>query len=224
MLKLITIAFSIYYTIITESIEISSSCNDKEVDGLYYIKPTHQGEVIPVICNNGYTMIDASLNFDSIASYLTSLYRYGNDDKAMYGTDCADNGGWRDWWTPANDLTKFRVARDCIECQTGGIHGDNTGYYMTNGYFCPVMFDTDGCINPDDSLSENVMCNICDDVEGLCGSGEGRDGQDITDPASYSAWCDCYTLQLSADHQTVTTHREYCQGTCFIHDLCIYTM
>eukprot|EP00486_Rosalina_sp_Unknown_P011624 CAMPEP_0201591958 /NCGR_PEP_ID=MMETSP0190_2-20130828/189984_1 /ASSEMBLY_ACC=CAM_ASM_000263 /TAXON_ID=37353 /ORGANISM="Rosalina sp." /LENGTH=966 /DNA_ID=CAMNT_0048050509 /DNA_START=186 /DNA_END=3086 /DNA_ORIENTATION=- len=156
-------------------------------------------------------MLDASLNFDGLSTYFTSLYRYGNDDKAMYGTDCSDTAGWRDWFIPANDNTKFRVARDCMECKSGGIHGDNTGYYMTNGYFCPVMFDNDGCVNIDDTKTENVMCSICDDVDGLCGSGEGRDGAEITDSASYSAWCDCYTLQLSADHQTAETHNEYCQ-------------
>ena len=67
-------------------VSISSSCNDKEVDGLYYIKPTDHGAVIPVICNNGYTMLDASLNFDQVSTYFTSVYRYGTVDKIVYGT------------------------------------------------------------------------------------------------------------------------------------------
>ena len=217
MLTLISIAISTSY-VIAETVTISSSCNDKEANGLYYIKPTKNGQVIPVICNNGYTMLDASLNFDAVSSYFTSLYRYGNDDKIMYGTDCSDSSGWRDWFIPANEITKFRVARDCLQCTTGDIYGDSTAYYMTNGYFCPVMYDSDGCVNTDSTLTENVMCNTCDDVDGLCGSGEGRDGETITDSASYSTWCDCYTLQLSADHKTIEQHVQYCQGT----NICMY--
>ena len=88
-------------------VEVASSCNKKEENGLYYIKPTRQGKVIPVICNNGYTMLDASLDYDSLKSYFTSMYQYGDADKTIYGTDCGDSNGWRDWFIPANDNTKF---------------------------------------------------------------------------------------------------------------------
>ena len=200
----INILFIVYHV---NSIEtISSSCNDKERDGLYYIKPTPNGEIIPVICNNGYTMLDASLNFDIIESYFTSMYRYGNDDKIMYGTDCSDSSGWRDWYIPAKDDTKFRVARNCQECTSGDIYGDNTGYYMTSGYFCPVDVDSLGCVAHNDALVEDPMCQICDDEDGICGVGSGRDGI-VT-----GNWCDCYTLQLSGDHLTPNLHAEYCEG------------
>ena len=151
-------------------VPVSSSCNDKEVDGLYYIKPTRDGKVIPVICQGGYTMLDASLNLQSLSTYFTSMYQYGDADKKMYGTDCSDNGGWREWFIPANKNTKFTVAKDCMSCEEGGMYGDNTGYYMTNGYFCPVNVDSDGCSANKDLTGQtlpDVMCNICDDTDGM---------------------------------------------------------
>ena len=42
-------------------------------------------------------------------------------------------------------IIQITVARNCLECKEGGMYGDNTGYYMTNGYFCPVDLDIDGC-------------------------------------------------------------------------------
>ena len=76
-------------------------------------------------------MLDASLNFDSISSYFTTIYRYGDDRKALYGTDCSETSGWRDWFIPANKHTKFRVAQGCGQCKEGNWYGDNTAYYMT---------------------------------------------------------------------------------------------
>ena len=45
-------------------IKVYSQCdaNIHQNNGLYYIKPTDDGPVIPVICSNGYTMIDLSLD------------------------------------------------------------------------------------------------------------------------------------------------------------------
>ena len=110
----------------TETVSISSSCNDKDVDGVYYIKPTETGAIIPVICSGGYTMIDASLNIDDIQTYFTTMYRYGDMFKNIYGTDCSDSGGWRDWFIPANKKTKWRVADECEGCKPGQIFQDNT--------------------------------------------------------------------------------------------------
>ena len=56
------------------------------------------------------------------------------------------------------------------------------------------------------------MCNICDDTDGICGTGEGRDGDYIYDSEADLSWCDCYTLQL-ADHLTTSMHKQYCQET-----------
>ena len=85
---------------------------------------------------------------------------------------------------------------------------------MTNDYFCPVALDIDGCSENKDMTGQtqpDVMCNICDDTDGICGEGEGRDGESIYDPDATPSWCDCYTLQLSADHLTTSKHKQYCQ-------------
>ena len=57
---------------------IYSSCNDIEVDGLYYIKPMQSLPILPVICSNGYAMLDASLDqhLRRYPSFLTS-WDYG---------------------------------------------------------------------------------------------------------------------------------------------------
>eukprot|EP01083_Nonionella_stella_P271428 919701_1 len=191
---------------------ISSSC---KTDGLYYIKPTVDGAIIPVLCNDGYTMLDASLNYDALSTYFTTMYKYGDADKTIYGTDCSDSSGWRDWYTPANENTKFRVARNCESCTAGAAYGDNTAYYMTSGYFCPVEVDRDGCSSEKRMAGQTVpdiMCNVCDDEDGLCGEGAGRTGDSLYDTLSDPSWCDCYTLQLTPDHLTTSTHDEYCQG------------
>ena len=112
-------------------------------------------------------MLDVSLNFDKISTYFTSVYQYGTDATKLYGTDCGDSGGWRDWFIAANDNTKFRVAVDCLECKKGEMYGDNTAYYMTNGYFCPTNLDSDGCEASKQLETDfDVMCNVCDDTKG----------------------------------------------------------
>eukprot|EP01083_Nonionella_stella_P034161 93529_1 len=143
------------------------------------------------------------------------MYKYGDADKTIYGTDCSDSSGWRDWYTPANENTKFRVARNCESCTAGAAYGDNTAYYMTSGYFCPVEVDRDGCSSEKRMAGQTVpdiMCNVCDDEDGLCGEGAGRTGDSLYDTLSDPSWCDCYTLQLTPDHLTTSTHDEYCQG------------
>ena len=188
------------------TVSIASSCNPHtNKNGLYYIKPTSTGEIIPVICNNGYTMLDASLNLTQLSTYFTSFYRYGSDVQTIYGTDCSDVSGWRDWFIPANENTKFRVAIGCDECKSGEMFGDNTAYYMTSGYFCPVTVDGLGCIDSVKSM-DNPFCMVCDDEAGMCGDSQGREGP-------YTGkWCDCYTLQLTSDTKTGSKHSEYCQS------------
>lgn len=56
---------------IEDLVEIPNSCINLD-DGLYYIKPTADGPVIPAICSESYTMIDISLNFDAISQYFSS--------------------------------------------------------------------------------------------------------------------------------------------------------
>ncbi len=69
-------------TLPSVSITIHSSCNTL-IDGLHYIKPLENNNIIPVICSNGYTMIDPSLNFESITPYLSS-YDYSRRTLVVY--------------------------------------------------------------------------------------------------------------------------------------------
>ena len=194
-------------------ITVPSSCNDQTVDGLYYVKPTAAGPIMPAICSNGYTMVDPSLNLDAIQQYFTSFYRYGDEFVTVYGTDCGESSGWTDWFIPADSDTQFRVANDCSECLDGEQHGSNTAYYMTTRYICPTASDHGGCgaLNEDiavwsnyDQLAEQ-MCNVCDDTGGLCGDVQG------TESEYTGAWCDCYALQFPADTQTTTDSSQYCK-------------
>eukprot|EP01084_Bolivina_argentea_P059344 108365_1 len=70
-----------------EYVEIYSYCdptnsNIHQNNGLYYIKPFPNGLIIPVICCNGYIMIDPSLDLNNISSYDTCTFR--------------------EWWLPAD--------------------------------------------------------------------------------------------------------------------------
>ena len=78
---------------------------------------------------------------------------------------------------------------------------------MTNGYFCPINGEGEGCdMSTDDYDPTNIFCNICDDEDGLCGTGGGREG------IENGNWCDCYTLQLTADSSTPVDWDNYCEG------------
>ena len=197
----------------SDSIYIPSSC-DNLVDGVHYVKPSSDGEVIPVVCNDGYTIINLQLNQESVASYFTSWYQTHWDENGIFSPDCdvlidsdeTDNGGtsWRDWWSPATSDTKFRVSKDCVSCESSLSYGDNTAYYMTNYYFCLNKFrktycqySSDELLAMDDlSFDKNAsigQCNICDDA--YRGTG-----------CSSDEWCDCMSLQLDADTKTDTNH------------------
>ncbi len=81
-------------------------------NGLYYIKPSETKPVIPVICSNGYTMLDLSLdtNLKSIPSYLSS-YDYSRGSTDYLITNLDDTSTFREWWLPSNKNTKFHVAK-----------------------------------------------------------------------------------------------------------------
>lgn len=85
---------------------------------------------------------------------------------------------------------------------------------MTNAYFCPVDLTIDGCSPTKDEqlLTMDLMCNRCDDIEGVCGHRSALGMDDIDDDdEDFNAWCDCYTLQLTPDHLTGKLHSDYCQ-------------
>ena len=62
----------------SDTITVYSSCNEINIDGLYYIKPMPSLPILPVICSNGYAMLDVSLDqqLRQYPSFLTS-WDYG---------------------------------------------------------------------------------------------------------------------------------------------------
>jgi len=181
---------------------VYSSCNEVEVDGLYYIKPLPDLPVLPVICSNGYAMLDASLdiNLNVYPSYLSS-WDYGrlNTDYILSRLD--DLSTFREWFLPADENTQFYVAPGCTECVAGD-YDDNTVYYIDSHTFCFSGAVINGCIDDTESSSYHAeSCNTCD--AGIWPS------NDQTQP-----WLKCTALQLSADH--VIDHEHI---TCVAHGL-----
>eukprot|EP01083_Nonionella_stella_P216978 779289_1 len=166
---------------------LHSSCNSL-VDGLQYIKPLQTGKVIPVICSNGYTMIDPSLHLDSITSYLSSS-DYSRRSSTILSSELNDFVNWSEWWLPATatDNTLFTVSPACNTCI---LNTDmNNAYYMSNYYFCFKTLPHNECDLSNASLS--IYCNPCDDGQHA-----------LTD------WTHCYGIQLSADHVIDTDHNK----------------
>eukprot|EP01084_Bolivina_argentea_P276315 471466_1 len=200
--------------VVVQSVQLHSSCNDLD-DGLRYILPKETGNVIPVICNNGYTIIDISLNQDVISTYFSSFdnkysqptdtHMMTNDgnDFMIYGTECGDLSSWRSFWTPADKDTLFRVSPDCVQCETSHSYDENVAYYMTNYYHCGNAMRKNWC--PYDLSDPNIInsiqmsydvedtsisqCNICDG-----------------DVFETDVWENCYALRLSADVMTSDNH------------------
>ena len=145
-------------------ITLSSSCNNMEQDGLYYIKPTQSGPVIPVICSNQYTMIDGSLNTDlqSIPQYLSS-WDYARGFKTHIVSQLDDLSTFREWWIPATNTTSFRVANYCQECISSELYGDDTVYY-TDGLLFSFGQTSEPCLDDTDITSNlnEYACNPCD--------------------------------------------------------------
>ena len=118
-------------------VTLQSSCNTIEQNGLYYIKPTIDGPVIPVLCSNGYTMIDISFdsNLESYPYYLSSWdYARGHSDHIIPNLD--DISTFREWWSISDELTLFRVAENCEICESTDKYGDNSVYYTDGVMFC----------------------------------------------------------------------------------------
>eukprot|EP01084_Bolivina_argentea_P301901 520989_1 len=160
-------------------------------NGLYYIKPSEDGPVIPVICSNGYTMIDLSLdiNLKSIPLYLSS-YDYSRGSLNYVITNLDDTSTFRQWWLPSDKNTKFRIAPDCASCEqsTDPLLNDNVVYYTDSSLFCFTSYTgADAC---EENINE-YSCNICD-----AGMFTGSDDTHI--PQS-NHWSSCTALQSSSD-------------------------
>jgi len=179
------------------TISVHTSCVNLE-DGVYYIKPTADGAVIPVICSNWYTMIDLSLNFDAIVPYFSS-WAYAKSDTYLIGPALNEMISWRDWWSVADDTYTFRSASNCHKCYSDDTYGDNSAYYMSSYYFC---FSTtmDPQCDADGSELSPGGCAWCDD-------GSGHNDLDAA-----SVWTKCTSLRFDADtlpnsdHYNCVTH------------------
>eukprot|EP01083_Nonionella_stella_P256327 878687_1 len=90
---------------------IYSSCNDIKKDGLYYIKPIPDLPVLPVICSNGYTMLDASLdiNLKTLPFFLSS-WDYPRLNTYYILSRLDDENTFREWYLPSDENTKFNIA------------------------------------------------------------------------------------------------------------------
>ena len=172
-------------------IKIYSQCdsNIHTNNGIYYIKPSIDGEVIPVICSNGYTMIDLSLdtNLNSIPSYLSS-FDYSRIDPDYIITNLDDTSTFREWLTFADKSTLFRVAKDCQSCQQSSdpLLNDNVVYYTDSQHFCYTTY------TGSNACKQNVneySCNSCD--VGILSSNE------VDSNTKY--WSQCTALQSSSD-------------------------
>eukprot|EP01084_Bolivina_argentea_P014717 27531_1 len=174
-------------------VKIYSSCDSQNIihknNGLYYIKPSFNSVIIPVICSNGYTMIDPSLdlNLNNIASYLSS-WDYSRLSLNFIITNLDDTSTFREWWLPADINTQFRVAKDCKSCDE--ISSDpslenNVVYYTDGSNFCYTIYN-DG--NPCSNNINEYACNTCDV------------GTFISDDIlNINYWSTCTALQVSPD-------------------------
>ena len=145
----------------TEYVDIYSSCDPTPNslihtnNGLYYIKPFENGPVIPVICSNGYTMIDPSLDLNllSYSSYLSS-WDYSRLSLNYIITNLDDTSTFREWWLPSNDLTKFRVAHECKSCEPSMDPSiqNNVVYYTDGSNFCYTIYNN--------GMSKQILTNI----------------------------------------------------------------
>lgn len=179
-------------------IEIHNSCINLD-DGMFYIKPTEEGPVIPVICSKSYTMIDISLHFGNIAHYFSS-YDYSKSDTYIIGPELDDMVSWREWWTPADDTYLFRTATNCHACYPDETWESNAAYYMSSYYFCFSTAMEPEC--PDGIPNEGFDQNAC----AWCDDGKGK--------SAVSGWTKCTSLRFNADEKPNTDHYN-----CVTHEL-----
>ena len=100
-----------------------------------------------------------------------------------------DTSTFREWWTPAKHNTNFRVAKDCLSCETSMERElvDNVVYYTDGNLFCYTSFSAG---NPCLQNINEYACNKCDN---------GRIVDDNDDAYGSSYWTTCSALQVSPD-------------------------
>lgn len=86
-------------------VAVHSACNLLE-DGIHYILPygSEDGHLLPVVCNDGNTILDPSLSFERYQSYFSSLYMY---DEGIAGPELDDFASWREWFLPLESSEKY---------------------------------------------------------------------------------------------------------------------
>jgi len=138
---------------------VYSACNGLS-DGVQYILPygelNEEHPLLPVMCNAGNTILDASLSFDRYAKYFSSLYMY---DVGIAGPELDDFVSWRDWFLPMEDSGEFvyGVSDDCSsECLTDdSVH--ETAYYMTGNFYLCAWITKGDC----DMDADTYECYQC---------------------------------------------------------------
>eukprot|EP01084_Bolivina_argentea_P014718 27532_1 len=176
-------------------VKIYSSCDSQNIihknNGLYYIKPSFNSVIIPVICSNGYTMIDGSLDYNlkSLPSYLSS-HDYSRNSKDYIIPNLDDTSTFRQWFLPSNKYTKFRIAKYCNSCEQSFDYKltDNVVYYTDSSLFCYTWFNIQGT-NPCSEYINEYACNKCDIG---------------TFDTNNQYWTQCKALQMSSD--TIVLH------------------
>ena len=98
-------------------LEIHTACNF-ETNGIKYIKPyDDSNDLLPVYCNNGWTILNPALNYEQYQLFFSSMYKY---DQTFVGPALEDFKTWREWYLPKiEDKSdyKFRISNDCSsEC------------------------------------------------------------------------------------------------------------
>eukprot|EP01084_Bolivina_argentea_P298668 514715_1 len=143
------------------SVGIASACNSLP-DGLQYILPygifdETSSPLLPVICSDGNTILDASLAFDRYSAYFSSLYMY---DVGIAGPQIDDFGTWREWYLPLEESDSFiyGVADNCVDtCLTADESARDTAYYMTGNFYLCAWITKGDC----DMNDESYECYEC---------------------------------------------------------------
>jgi len=159
---------------------LATACNDLD-DGYHWIRPLvpeSDDETYPNIyvkCVDGYTLLDPSLmaleNYHHIKSYFTS---YSDITDFMASSSLNDHKTWRQWFSPADEDTKFMVSEDCSSCMETEDFEDSSTYYMTGNYngclwitkgYCDMDPDTLECYECTTGRSDAVLTGLCSHVE-----------------------------------------------------------
>jgi len=156
-----------------DTTELPSACNDLE-NGYHWIRPLSTDEVYPNIyvkCVDGYTMLDPSLMDFFNAHHIKSLFTTYNDvTDFVASSSLNDHVTWTEWFLPADEATKWKVAEDCSACEEVDGLGDKSTYYMTGNYNGCLWVTKGYCDMDPDSLEcyECTAPHVDEPLSGLC--------------------------------------------------------